>query len=727
MRESQTLAHRSLVSLHPPPSPPPLLEEDAPPRKRRSDEDNEGGEEEGSENGEGEAEEEDIEDVVLLNEEENEDAGDPEEAAAAASEDVEEDEGVADVAGSKKTRFQRKKRSLGFYLCKIKGNVAICLFCNGGLRCDPVRFKPENVIRHWRRQHTIQLDAVERANDEGRDVSAVVQSVLGARNPANQGALLKFVQRTPRVVQTLTKLRKEAAALLFLVDTQAAFNVLDKQSFAFLLKTLGHQLPSKNTILKLLQPLFFMAFEEKVAAAQLADAISFGADLWTGVNGVKFMALTGHWMSDDWVLLHGLFGFMAVPGACFAETLHAMIAERTKHVAAKNQLIASVCSDGGADIQAARELNEADGIPCANHLLNLAINDVFGLVGFAYIADFHGIDYVISAVERDQNLQLFFEQQQVEMDGRSLVLLTKNVTRWSSRYNMLERFLSLKAIFLSVGMKEAVGSICLDTPGNVPRDLLSKAFFKRLKGYKLALDPVNGMTLALQSLQRPTASRVPGLVSQLHETWKVLTEGACLESVSQFVGELRSAVNTRLQVLLGKDSTIIAAALVDPAQSRFLANFGLADGVIESGWERIKKEIFDKLVADADPLFAGGEAQAAEYQQGLLKNLMQRSTLVFDADPLAFYRTTNLQAIAPIVPVIKMLLSLPASESDCERAFSWSGNILTKTRNRLGASTLEMVMILYDTIKNFSLPDFEAFIGRLEEAFLKAEAGGDWE
>ena len=165
---------------------------------------------------------------------------------------------------------------------------------------------------------------------------------------------------------------------------------------------------------------------------------------------------------------------------------------------------------------------------------------------------------------------------------------------------------------------------------------------------------------------------------------------------------------------------------VDPAQSRFLANFGLAEGVIESGWERIKKEIFDKLVADADPLFAGGEAQAAEYQLGLLKNLMQRSTLVFDADPLAFYRTTNLQAIAPIVPVIKMLLSLPASESDCERAFSWSGNILTKTRNRLGASTLEMVMILYDTIKNFSLPDFEAFIGRLEEALLKAEAGGDW-
>ena len=125
----------------PPPTP---LEEDAPPRKRRSDEDNEGDEKEDGEN-----DDEGKTSMMWSCWMRRRRCWDPEEAAAAASKDVEEDEGVADVAGSKKPRFQctarflpvhwflRKKRSLGFNLCKIKGNVAICLFCNGG----PVRFK----------------------------------------------------------------------------------------------------------------------------------------------------------------------------------------------------------------------------------------------------------------------------------------------------------------------------------------------------------------------------------------------------------------------------------------------------------------------------------------------------------------------------------------------------------------------------------------------------------
>ena len=53
-----------------------------------------------------------------------------------------------------------------------------------------------------------------------------------------------------------------------------------------------------------------------------------------------------------------------------------------------------------------------------------------------------------------------------------------------------------------------------------------------------------------------------------------------------------------------------------------------------------------------------------------------------------------------MIPVVKMLLSIPGSESHCERVFSWTGEFITKKRTRTSNSLPEMQLVLYDLFRS---------------------------
>lgn len=503
---------------------------------------------------------------------------------------------------------------------------------------------------------------------------------------------------------------------------QVAFDSVDSPTFKCMTNALGHRFDSRNTIGTLLDPMFSFAFSERVAVAQAADAISFGADLWTGVNKTKYLALTGHWMDERWTLQHALFGFMAIYGSTSAALLHAMISERTNRVAAEDQLIATLVTDGGADVVAARGLNGADGTPCANHLLNLAINDVMHGDG-TFMHDIRAVEYAVNLVQAHKNLANKFASVQTEMDGSALVLLGKNATRWSSQYAMLERFLSLKDTFLSKSMEDAVEHMRLEIPEGVAADMLTKPFFRRLKGLVHALKAADVMTVALQSLEKPTASRVPFLLHRMTGLWeRMLDDDSISPVVREFITVLKDSVNTRMSALLSPSScNIIMAALVDPTQARFLEQYGVPHHVITEAWDWITKEVADRLSGDKVVQLAGIDVnEHAKSQVGILRGLMNNSSIGPDDDPLLFYRSTNLSLIQGTVPTIKMLLAMPASECHCERVFSWSNGILTKKRNRFGASTLEQVMILYDALKGLDEKQCEEFLEKFKAFMEKA-------
>jgi hypothetical protein len=66
------------------------------------------------------------------------------------------------------------------------------------------------------------------------------------------------------------------------------------------------------------------------------------------------------------------------------------------------------------------------------------------------------------------------------------------------------------------------------------------------------------------------------------------------------------------------------------------------------------------------------------------------------------------------LPVVRMLLAVPAGESHCERAFSWAHGFITRLRTRTSNQTREMEMVLYDLFRQEGF-DWEVFLIKMSE------------
>lgn len=88
----------------------------------------------------------------------------------------------------KKTKLKHKstkKRAVGHCLVGsiFNGGATECLLCHYVFRTPFADIKPENVTRHWRKEHNKELDAVQAANDDGKDLSAVVKTLIASHRP----------------------------------------------------------------------------------------------------------------------------------------------------------------------------------------------------------------------------------------------------------------------------------------------------------------------------------------------------------------------------------------------------------------------------------------------------------------------------------------------------------------------------------------------------------------
>lgn len=475
-----------------------------------------------------------------------------------------------------------------------------------------------------------------------------------------------------------------------------------------------------TTIESLVPIMFETAIKMGEEALANCTAVSCGIDFWTSLAKRKYLAISYHGMSANWKLCHYVLDLVHFPGAKFAELTGAVVKNRVDMHVGNQMLLSTVTSDRGSDVKAARNnVLEADGEDCFNHLEQSALTDVFKKKDLQLNKDVEAISHVISLVESDYNLKLFFAKlQEVEGFEKVLVFVTKNDTRWEGFSNMLERFLRFKDVFLSKKdeLQEFKDHIETEWPDELP-EVFKKAFFKRIKGYLETLKPFSIASKSVQSLQYPTASRIPGLI---HSIQQVLRKTHEIEAVNELRKELDESVMNRCGHYLSTVNNALKAALVDPSQSRFVSTFGVPEDIIEKCWEHIALEgqnfcsvgqkDSESDSKNEDPFMVDAESTVTLCQTAtsvLRKGLQHCKVKQHETDPLAFYRDNDAslnRSCGAILPVVRMLLAIPGGESHCERAFSWVGDFVTKKRSRLGNSMVEMLMVLYDTFKK---PDFD--------------------
>lgn len=598
----------------------------------------------------------------------------------------------------------RTKRALGWFLLQTVGEYHCCLVCDYRAEATD-KFKPDNMERHWKMQHTLMHESVVASNDEGKDVAAVVKTLTNAKIQQLSGQMASFVVQKKRVKTQGLLFLKEVALLRWMVIKKIPFHSIDDDSFKDLQVSWGVKLEGAQTIKQLIPPMFELALELIHAELHACPSISVGIDLWTSLAKRKYLAITYHCIDDSWNMVHHLLDMIDFPGTTKAELIAACTEARVKSHAGADQLVAACVSDGGSDAKRARALMPYDSKDCGNHDLNLAQNDVFTDLKLTAAIDIATLTHFIDLLESDRNLWLFFEHMQEEAGYEDVLqFVTRNDTRWDGLYLALSRFIGLKdAIMVETEQAEELRRDLLEEwPLHLAQDVFQTDFFVRLGAYLELLQPLRIASKELQDLRRPTASLIPKHIHAMKSAWSKRFESS-IPGVGELAKALHSSVTTRMDKYVDNPSNSLKAALLDPSQSRHVQSFGVATEVIDSCWKEILEEAIvnqnQALDLDLDSKKVLCEAQA----KVLRVKLASCDVELQEKDPLCFYRDDvgKISTVcALMIPVVKMLLSIPGSESHCERVFSWAGEFITKKRTRTSNSLLEMQLVLYDLFRS---------------------------
>ncbi len=647
------------------------------------------------------------------------------------NEDEEEEDSGLLPPVEKKRKFKkrkqhgRKKRSMQHVLWLTVDETTRIVKCR--LCLHQIKFHLSNCKDHWAEKHRKEWVTLLEANDRGEDLEAVLQTVMETRK---QGDLVGFFRNSPALVISTkgakadisVKVRKQLAVVYHLICCKESFNSLSDPSFQVLKKEWGVQIDETSKIQELIEPMFVTAVRLKEQELMACGAVSTTIDFWTSAAKRKYLAITYHGITPQWQMSHHLLDLVHFPGATFAELIGFCVSERIAQHLPGNTMSVATVSDQGGDVKKARNVEiDEDGEDCMNHRLNLVLNDIFGdsqksrgYRGLLAVVMVRAVSYIITVIEADRNCKLFLQRlQEWEEYDQVLQFVQKNDTRWEGLLLMLERFARLQDALMSQldGAEDMRKHLLKDWPAQLTdaNDIFQKRFYVRLQGIIDCLKPFSVASRALQDLKRPTASRVPGLLHYIDE--KLLEKQLDLETrgIPELAIALQSALTERTSEYLTTVNNCLKAALVDPTQSRFVASFGVDENIITGCWLKILDECVD-FYSDAEIPVGIDIRESCATDVRNLRNYLANCSLKKDDDPLEYYRDSKPVSdwCRKALPVVRMLLAIPAGESHCERAFSWAHGFVTRLRTRTSNQVLEMQMVLYDLFKrpNFNWEHF---------------------
>ncbi len=390
------------------------------------------------------------------------------------------------------------KRSLGHCLVESEKGAVKCVLCD----YKPAGLRPDNIVRQA--HHSKHFEAVEAANDSGRDVKAVVATLRSAATP-QKGSIDSYVKRKPRVLQQTPKIMKEVVLLRWLITSKISFNSVETEEFRDLLEEWNTVLESRSTMLNLLTSLFehVLSLTEKALADCAGVACTF--DLWTSSSGRKYLAVTYHGIDKNWNMFHCVLDVIRFRGSTQSEVIAAVVRDCIEKHLPKDKLVTVVVSDGAGDAKHAREdLLEFDGHDCFNHDLNLSLGDAVKLAKAAG-NDFATMEHLIREIESDKNLKIFFENMQL-IAGFDVAqkFVHRNDTRWTGLADSVGKFLKLRGSFFVDDAEDAKRMLLEDWLKDLAQDVFQLSYWERLKGYNELLIPLSVGTKMAQSLSVPT-------------------------------------------------------------------------------------------------------------------------------------------------------------------------------------------------------------------------------
>lgn len=484
---------------------------------------------------------------------------------------------------------------------------------------------------------------------------------------------------------------------LFSKDLQP-FRVVEDVGFKAFVQELNpsYKMPDRKTISKSLVP---AAYEECKAnvISELKNVrhVTLTSDCWSSCAQDSFLALTAHFVTEDFRLESALLDCQVTEGSHTRFNLSRQIRNITDSFELSDKVVMIVTDNASNISNAVNERLQWPHFGCYAHTLNLIVTDALK----------H--ELVSNIIEKVKNLVSHFKRSNLDTekllkyqkdagDQMPKKLVQEVKTRWNSTFYMLDRITNIQdAVKATVALLDKGIQTLTAEEWKICGELC-----KVLKPFEDVTKKLTGLTDVCQKLiKRP-----------FHK------------NVQEVVQNLQIGILTRFNNL-EMNKTIGTCSFLDPRYKLFAFSSSQAQNIIKEHVKKLATAEYNKErqmttapVNHERPSTSNSEVdEDAELSvTSFLKTVLQKAqppgtatssaiievqryleerTIDITEDPLSWWRVKQ-HAYPILAKLARKYLCMVASSVPCERVFSKTGDIVNEKRTRLKPSKVMQLIFL---------------------------------
>ncbi|CAB5389087.1 unnamed protein product [Rhizophagus irregularis] len=426
------------------------------------------------------------------------------------------------------------------------------------------------------------------------------------------------------------------------------------------------------------------------------------------------MVLTAHWINNEWNLKHAIIAFQRFPLPHTGLQIQKAIYKIFQDFSITTKALAITIDNGANQVAAMRLLSTTLSdelqidfkiIRCGAHSIALVVNA--GLEKFKPIIDKVRafIIEVRKSPKKEQELITFATNLNVKY--KKLIRDVK--TRWNSTFLMLKSFLNNKAVIVSL---ISIGS-------NFAKLDLNDDEWKELQLFCDFLKPFFEFTEEMSGSKYPTFGTLLLLLDHLLEHITIIKNDT---SIPKWIKGIAKEMQEKFRCISVNlyNSTATLALVLDPRyKTQILPNSISVEDAKQLLLEKFNsyQNMEQTLIADDENEIKEDNVGDKRKTSGILSrmiqkkrkfnNLQSRNEIMeylaipvepIDIDPCEWWKHHKVQY--PLLEKIaRDYICIPATSVPSEQAFSKSGELVSKKRNRLGDRAIEACMCLNSWIK----------------------------
>ncbi|XP_072375369.1 E3 SUMO-protein ligase ZBED1-like [Diabrotica undecimpunctata] len=495
----------------------------------------------------------------------------------------------------------------------------------------------------------------------------------------------------------------------------AAFTIVEDRGFRNFVQMLNpsYQLPSRKYLSSTLLPAMY---EEKYTEVEnliknLQQNVTLTTDSWTSRNAESFIAVTTHFVSEDFRAKSVLLECCSFPVQHTSANLATELNRVVTTWGLESKILLPISDNAPNITKAIKEDLAWKHFGCYAHTINLIIQDGLKIVSPVVTK----IRTLVAHFKRSTNAcyKLIEVQRQVGKNPKKLI--QDVTTRWNSTFYMLDRVLELEY--------EVRTTMALLNVNNLP--IISIGEWQLLQQLRMCLKPMEEVTKIISGEKYVTLSSVIILTKGLENIYINMKNEDLLPLIQSLVEQVLKGLSDRLGDL-ENSQTLLVSSFIDP---RF-KNVGFtSDHVAERAKQLVIKLVTRKISQSASKsketkqflststddntenrsagqpsVWGHFEKKAATFSSKTIVPATSRAIIEVqryleedladrNEDPLQWWRDHSYN-YPHLSKVVIEKFGTVATSVPCERIFSKSGQLISERRSRLSVNKVEKLMFL---------------------------------